>query len=752
MSDKDEYRAEYAAMREQMVPSPELVEKVRVAVGGSGDGLTGGGESVRTADVRTPAHRPGSTAPLAKPTAAVGPAAGPHKSAHRPGRLQRRLGLVGGGVVAAGMAAVMFAGGLGTLADTTAGGQATWSAPVVVAPGQPASGGSVANGGNVDASTYSAVYKALAAAGAMYGWGGSYYGTFSTMEAPRAAPPAAGGPMKDMSGTVVDYTTSAAGTNVQVAGIDEGDFVKTDGTYLYVATGRHVYVVTAAGADSRIVADIDVTKLTTGDEIMTGPVADLMIDGKTLIVLTHGFTADTTNWTRDQGTYLGLQASTLKAAFYDISNPASPAYLNTVTQSGTYADSRLSDGVLYLVSRYYVPSADPDNPVTFVPLVGRDGVVSPVPAGDIYMCPWIQQPQYAVVTAIDVATRTVLGDQSLLGGSDTIYMSADSLYLAGYDWGQYDPATGQPRATGVNIPGTDQPYTDVTTDIVRIALNGGALAVAADTKVAGQLTDQFALDELDGNLRVVTTWTNNTNNNWQQNSALWVLGPDLKVLGSIPDLATNEAVQSVRFMGAVGYVVTFRQMDPLFAIDLSNPAKPEVKSALKIPGFSTYLQPFGDGLLLGIGVDVLTTDDNKGSWNGLKVSMFDVSDPYNVRELATAKIAGDDTEAARSHHAVYVDATQGLFGFPTTTYNSSTDGTTMNTQWNYLMYRWTGGKFGALTTLNLATDDKAKAQQMRGDTSTRGIALGENFYVLTDGFVNVYTTPDYAPATKVLLS
>jgi uncharacterized secreted protein with C-terminal beta-propeller domain len=142
-------------------------------------------------------------------------------------------------------------------------------------------------------------------------------------------------------------------------------------------------------------------------------------------------------------------------------------------------------------------------------------------------------------------------------------------------------------------------------------------------------------------------------------NALYILDPSMKLIGSIEGLAKGERIYSARFTGPVGYMVTYREMDPLFALDLSNPTSPRVTSALKIPGFSTYLHPFGEDRLLGLGYNA--TGDVR---NGMKISMFDTSDSFDVTELLSMKIGSFDSEALSEHKAVLVDLERGLFGFP----------------------------------------------------------------------------------------
>ena len=727
MSDKEEFTEKFHEMRSRMTPPPELLSRLSASLEAPEQGGGTPGKSRTDVAAGPMPTRASSTKPdfARKPSRPSG------------ARKRSRIGLFSGGATALVLASVMLVSHVA--GDTTTPGPwPTWPDPVVVSGGY---GGSHAPARlSVDVAEYEGVYQALVATSqsqeyAIRGLPGSVI--------PNGAP----APMVDQgswaSAEANDYTTGS-GTNVQVAGIDEGDVVKTDGANLYVARGRTVAVVTAQGADSHQIATIEVAGLVGAGEIITGPVMDMMIQDKTLIVLFHGFSDDVPGWSALGGDYLSLQASSLKAAFYDISDPGHPRFLSQVSQSGTYVDSRLTDGMLYLVSRYsvYPEGADPLQPVTYVPAVDPgDGPIT-VDPGDITILPWADSASYSLVTAIDVASRTVTSEQAVLGGADTIYMSPTNLYLASTRWSyaMLNPSSsGQTTESRVTIPGFEN-YQDATTNLVRVALDSGRLTVGATAVVPGTLINQFALDEQDGYLRVVTT---RAGDNWVQTPGLWVLSSSLNLVGSLPELATKEQVQSVRFDGDTGYVVTFERVDPLFAIDLSDPANPEVRSALKIPGFSSYLHPFGPGLLLGIGTDA----DTAGRGTGLKLSMFDVSDPYDVREVSTAHVDADSTDAAYDHKAAFVDLGNGLIGFPTMAYQDANGASQIT--WAYQIYQWTGTGFERQSTVTLFHSADGS---FPGDTTTRAVLLSGTFYLLTSSTVDAYDLNAYSQIAHVALA
>jgi uncharacterized secreted protein with C-terminal beta-propeller domain len=546
-------------------------------------------------------------------------------------------------------------------------------------------------------------------------------------------------------------TAQAAGayspTNVQVAGIDEGDIVKTDGHHLYVAHGRQVSIVSAGGADSTRVASIDTSALVGADELLVGPVVDLMIDGTTLIVVTHSFTAAIPDAQWHTPDWLSLAATGVKTAFYDIADPANPTLLSTVEQSGSYVDSRLSAGVLYLVSQYQVEpqSADPGDVGSYVPMIDDSTGARPVPADHCYLPPHPLSPTYSVATAIDVTSRKATSEVAVLGHTGTVYMSQANLYLAsGQYWTTYEEDTANPAE--LTIPGSGGVYTGDRTTIARISLTAGDLAVAATNELAGSLLNQFALDETAGYLRAVTTWSDESTD-WTPTPALWVLDSQLNVVGSIPQLTRDESVQSVRFDGAVAYVVTYRQVDPLFTLDLTDPADPKIQGALKIPGFSSYLHPFGDGLVLGVGVDETVEADDSVTRKGLKLSMFDASNPFDVRELASAAILADETEVSVDHKAMFVDLERGLIGLPTTTWGTEAAKAT----WNYRTYSWNGESFEPRAVIDLAADQLGATDSTTGWLTCRGTRIGDSFYLTTTSAVGVYSLTDFTRQATVTL-
>ena len=210
-----------------------------------------------------------------------------------------------------------------------------------------------------------------------------------------------------------------------------------------------------------------------------------------------------------------------------------------------------------------------------------------------------------------------------------------------------------PETTTTEAPTTTVPDDDSgapPTLIHQFRLDDGTAATyVASGEVQGRLLNQFAMSEYNGDLRVATTTDNWGNFGDQSESTVYVMRPngtDLEVISSISGLGKGEQIYSVRFIDDVGYVVTFRQIDPLYVIDLSDPANPVLDGELKIPGYSAYLHPVGDGLLLGVGQDA--TDE--GRTTGTQLSLFDVSDPADPQRISTLPIGGQ-SEVEWDHKA-----------------------------------------------------------------------------------------------------
>lgn len=261
------------------------------------------------------------------------------------------------------------------------------------------------------------------------------------------------------------------------------------------------------------------------------------------------------------------------------------------------------------------------------------------------------------------------------------------------------------------------------TTLRRIGYKDGKLSAGAQGKVDGYLNDSYSIDEYKGYLRLVLTDDNKND--------VRILDMDLNEVGAIENLAKDESVYSARLMGDTGYFVTFAQTDPLFSVDLSDPKNPEIIGKLKIPGFSDYLHPYGDGKLLGIGMDA---DEETGVTNGVKVTMFDISDPANVKEMDTYTLENVySTEVSYDYKAALVSADQNLIGF---------SGNTEGVQ-KYFLFR-----YDEKNGFDLVLKEEINGNQMMG---TRGVYIDDALYVVQGNVIEAYSLKDYQKIGDLIL-
>lgn len=408
-------------------------------------------------------------------------------------------------------------------------------------------------------------------------------------------------------------TNSYSDTNSRLETIDEADAIKTDGKYIYLISDNQLRIMSA---NKSAVKDLSLIHPTSPEST----ISEFFLFNGSLVILESGFDKDF--------------KSTTIIRMYDINEPKNPKLLSTQTQKGGYYSARINDSYLYTFSNYYVESQDYQTLNQFVPTV-NDNLMKPE---DIIMTENKNSNSYLVVTAMDLNKPGTLSSQkSILSSQQQIYVTDHNIYVA-----------------DEIFPTKDSPITK--TLLTKIPYKDGKIMDGTSNKLPGTLNDSFSMDEYNGYLRLLTTITTtdyygNTPRakdiaaiGSTQNS-LYILDEDLTISGSIGNIAPGERIYSARFMGNIGYFVTFRETDPLFSVDLEDPTKPTIIGSLKIPGFSSYLHPYGDNLLLGIG-----QEDGE-----LKLSMFDTKDPTKVTETDKVILKGN------YHSTVLTSYKEGLF-------------------------------------------------------------------------------------------
>jgi hypothetical protein len=418
------------------------------------------------------------------------------------------------------------------------------------------------------------------------------------------------------------------GTNVQEPGVDEPDIVKTDGRTLFAVANGRLRAVDATSAEPRL---LDSIALPVGD-------SQLLLHGSRMLVTTGRYSG---------GTILEE---------IDVSDPADLKLSRSLTVDGELLSSRMHAGTARVVLGARPQALDGLFPI-FAPGVARAAASRPrvsrkvsrwLPKGRfrsrisgrrwtrrLVGCRSVRRPSsfsgldMLTVLTIDLDKGLWATDRdAILSDAETVYASASSLYVA----------TRRLSANGT--------YGD-TTSIHRFdASTPRSTSYAGSGAIPGELLNQFSLSEQDRILRVAATAGDQSES---RVITLETRGGTLTEIGRVGGLGHGERIYAVRFIGDLGYVVTFRQVDPLYVVDLSDPAHPAVRGELKINGYSAYLHPIGDDLLLGVGLDATST----GRRRGVQLSLFDVADPAHPARLAQQSLGGDEstTPVEYDHHA-----------------------------------------------------------------------------------------------------
>jgi hypothetical protein len=456
-----------------------------------------------------------------------------------------------------------------------------------------------------------------------------------------ASPAPAAAPQSEQQAATGGGGNAFSQTNVQEAGVDEPDIVKTDGRRVFTVHGMRLFALSADGKE--ILGSVALPR---------GGEHRLFLHRDKVLVFSSGYVYDDLPRPVPAPSPDGPVASSASVTPYyggrttmtlvDVADAAAMRVTRTLVAEGQFIDARLTESTARIVLRTSPRALQEPTPEA----VARARSARWLPRGTLrrgmkgkrtFMrladCDDVRRPpEFSGLDALTILTIDVerglspVDSDAVLTSADTVYASKDSLYLASQRWGQ---------AQTTLLHKLDISRPDTTT-------------YRASGEVEGGLLNQFSLSEHAGVLRVATT-AQDRDVSESFVTTLAERDGRLARVGKVGGLGKSERIYSVRFIGDQGYVVTFRETDPLYTLDLSNPAAPRVVGELKILGYSAYLHPVGEDLLLGVGQDAT----EEGMRQGTQLSLFDVSNPANPVRLHQRKLGtrGSSSEAEYQHHA-----------------------------------------------------------------------------------------------------
>ena len=509
------------------------------------------------------------------------------------------------------------------------------------------------------------------------------------------------------SGT--DYST----TNVQVANVDEPDYLKNDSKYVYIVSRNTLTIIDAHPAeDAKIILKIAL-------DIESQYIQNMFLNEDRLVIFYNGQSDDEII---PQFDFMPRRSysSVTHALIVDVSDKENPTIIKDYSIDGHFSDARMIGNYAYFVTNNYINHQHPR-----LPVILEDSVRIMTP--DAFYFDNIEEfSNFNTLTAIDIFGDTINSETFLMGHTGAFYVSEDNFYLT---YQQYMPNSfyensAQNRFFEVIVPLLpneiqneikliqndpslssstqwmriselmQESYNEMNknekeklfekiknalneydvkiqentrkTIIHKISIDGEKIQYVAKGEVPGRLLNQFSMDQSGDRFRVATTTEIYTQYDGTiRSNAVYVLDENLEVVGELEEIAPEESIFSARFMGDRLYLVTFQQIDPFFVIDLSSDT-PKILGELKIPGFSNYLHPYDEEHVIGVGRDTKEMDNGRVQQLGIKIALFNVADVKNPK-VADDIIIGDSSthsEALYNHKAFFFDKTRSVISIP----------------------------------------------------------------------------------------
>lgn len=448
----------------------------------------------------------------------------------------------------------------------------------------------------------------------------------------------------ESSSTTVNAVPSHSETNNQVGGVDELDTVKNDGQYIYTVANNTVAIVDAYPTSQ--------AKLASRIIVQNQTIEGIFLDGNVLSVITrpgtyYGYVAcggpmmalsPSTTIASCYECYRNPVAENTNVLVYDLADHSRPILQSSVTVDGSFVGARRIGNIVYVVS------SSPARYNQTLPVIVINGQKTLTSATQIYHSDVQDQAfSYTTILGLNVAqTNTSPNIQTfLLGTSSTIYVSSTNIFLTQPVW---DSSMG--------------------TVVHRISIANSTISYEASGTVWGHVLNQFSMDESNGFFRVATS-----NDGWSGGlqTNVYVLDESMRTIGRLEGISPGEKLYAARFMRDRAYLVTFKRLDPLFVLDLSTPSRPSLLGQLNVTGVSDYLQPYDTTHLIGIGKSAQDVAwENAALFLGLKISLFDVTNPNRPTDLSDYTVGdrGTDSPALTDQKAVLFDRSVNLLAIP----------------------------------------------------------------------------------------
>jgi len=621
---------------------------------------------------------------------------------------------------------------------------------------------------------------------------GDYYGGYrggvlmETMVKAAAAPSAdiAAGPEATQTAPT-DYSK----TNVQVENVDEADIIKTDGNYIYTITDNVLYIIKAyPGEDAVVVSTI---------KFDNSP-ASLFIDGDNLAVFGSFYNIEhfkTLDFRPRSGmTFLNI---------YNIKDKANPELIKDYKFEGNYFRGRMTGDYAYILT-----STTPEYRIDPRPIIFEGTVKRAIPIDHIhyYDIPY-QNPVFVNIHAINMKdpSEAINSEAIAVESSQNLYMSEKNIYVTYTEYideyelqKQVTMEILEPKLSDADkaliekikltdndvlskyekeakiyqvyeniIAGMTQDEQDNLQDqaeeklkkkleeykyfeftvINKVGVDDGKITPSANGKVPGHIMNQFSLDEKDNVLRIATTvsqrWSRFGSQSTKSTNGVYTLDSDLNVLDQLEGLAEDEQIYSTRFIDNRLYMVTFKQVDPFFVIDLSDEKDIKELGKLKIPGFSRYMHPYDEDVIIGIGQDATET----GRTKGLKISLFDVSDVNNPKEIAkyvTEERYAQST-ALYEHKAFLFSKEKNLLVIPAYNYDYEHKSDNYNGAFVFEI------KKDSITLRGLIDHSEGKTEQYWQPSVERSLYIEELLYTKSPNLLRINKISDLSKVKNVEL-